>query len=351
MRQMQDYKCPSCGGHMDFDGKTQKMKCPFCGSEMAVSEMEKKTEEEMVHPESTWREGETDGMRIYVCASCGGEIVAEKSTGASRCPYCDNPVVMKGQFSGDLRPDGIIPFKVDKKAAKEAYKNHLTGKIFLPSVFKTENHIDEIQGVYVPFWLFDLSICGEITFEAENRRTWRQGDTEYTETEIFEVTRSGEMGFAGIPEDASSKMDDTLMEAVEPFDAAEAVAFQNAYLSGYMAERYDVTAKERIDRATKRAAESLKARFRESVTGYDAVREEGENVERQEAAFRYVLYPVWILNTSWRNRKYVFAMNGQTGHLVGDLPCDKALMRKYVIIRGTLLGVLLYAAMAVYALI
>jgi hypothetical protein len=47
------------------------------------------------------------------------------------------------------------------------------------------------------------------------------------------------------------------------------------------------------------------------------------NIKLANGVAKYALYPVWILNTSWDGLKYVFAMNGQTGKLVGNLPMDK----------------------------
>ena len=38
---------------------------------------------------------------------------------------------------------------------------------------------------------------------------------------------------------------------------------------------------------------------------------------------RLPLLPVWMLHTKWQGKDYLFAMNGQTGKLVGDLPVDK----------------------------
>lgn len=103
---------------------------------------------------SIWQEGEEQGLSTYHCESCGGEIVADENTAASVCPFCGNPVVMTGKLSGALRPDLIIPFKLDKQAAKAGLMKHLEGKKLLPKIFKDQNHIDEIRGIYVPFWLF-----------------------------------------------------------------------------------------------------------------------------------------------------------------------------------------------------
>ena len=175
MADIREYKCPACGGAMEFDSKTQKMKCPYCDTVADLSDFEETQSEKTASKEGA-EQGETQeaaeegAMMLYVCESCGGEILADKTTGATSCPYCGNKVVMKGQFDGALRPDYIIPFKKDKKQAKEAYRKHLEGKKFLPGVFKQQNHIDEIKGVYVPFWIFDLKAKADFSYHAEKTR-------------------------------------------------------------------------------------------------------------------------------------------------------------------------------------
>ena len=348
MADLKEYKCPACGGAMEFDVKSQQLKCPYCDTVVDLKEYEEAVAEEADDKkventtdketgeswtsagDGQWNEGEADNIKVYTCKSCGGEIIADDTTGATVCPYCGNKVLMQNEFKGDRRPDFVIPFKFDKKQAKQAYKDHLKNKTFLPKVFKSENHIDEIRGIYVPFWLFDVNANGNAVYKAEKTRIWTNGNTEYTEHKYYEVHRGGSMAFKCIPEDGSEKMDDTLMESVEPFEFEEAVPFSTAYLAGYMADRYDVKAEDRIDRARERVNASMQEQFRSTVHGYDVVTCSSCNVDAVDANYKYALYPVWILNTNWEGEKYVFAMNGQTGKLVGDLPSDKGLFFSYI---------------------
>lgn len=276
-----------------------------------------------------WQEGETDGLRSYVCKSCGGEIVGDANTAATACPFCGNPVVMMGQFSGALKPDLVIPFKLDKKAAKAGLMKYLTGKRLLPKIFKDQNHIDEIKGVYVPFWLFDTDVDAQVRYRATKVHTWSDSDYDYTETSHFLVHRGGSVGFEHVPVDGSSKMADDLMESIEPYNISDAVHFQTAYLAGYVADKYDVTAEESIDRANQRVKRSTEEVFAETVEGYTTVTPENTSVQFHGGKARYALYPVWLLNTSWNGNQYTFAMNGQTGKFVGDLPVDKAAAKRW----------------------
>ncbi len=334
MSVLQEYKCLNCGGAMEFDSATQKMKCPYCGTEIDVESLKsyddalKNDAPDKMEWDSTagtqWQEGEADGLRTYVCKSCGGEIVGDETTAATECPYCGNPVVMMGQFSGSLKPDIIIPFKLDKKAAKAGLMKHLSGKRLLPKIFKDENHIDEIKGIYVPFWLFETDADARIRYKATRVRTWSDSNYRYTETSHYSVHRGGKIGFENVPVDGSEKMPDDLMESIEPFDLSEAKDFQTAYLSGYLADKYDVTAEQSVLRANERIKKSTEEAFAKTVVGYNSVIPESSNVNLYGGKAKYALYPVWILNTTWNGEKYTFAMNGQTGKFIGNLPVDKA---------------------------
>ena len=326
-----EYKCPACGGKLEFDSASQQMKCPFCDTQVDVAALQQQEQatqgESSMEWESTaggaWEAGETDGMKVYVCKSCGGEIVGDDTTGATECPFCGNPVVMAGAFSGALKPDLVIPFKLDKKAAKAALTGHLKGKVLLPKVFKDQNHIDEIKGLYVPFWLFDAGVNASIHYKGTKTRHWSDSEYNYTETSYFDIHRGGGIAFDGVPVDGSTKMDDTLMESIEPFDLSQAVPFQSAYLSGYLADKYDVTEGESVSRANERIKQSTEDAFRKTVTGFTTVTTEHSSVQLYNGKAKYALYPVWLLNTTWQGKKFTFAMNGQTGKFVGDLPMDK----------------------------
>lgn len=201
MGELQEYKCPCCGGGIRFDSKAQKLKCPYCDTEFEIETLqqydttlkeEKQDDMQWDKAEgSIWQEGEEQGLSTYHCESCGGEIVADENTAASVCPFCGNPVVMTGKLSGALRPDLIIPFKLDKQAAKAGLMKHLEGKKLLPKIFKDQNHIDEIRGIYVPFWLFDTEADANIRYRGTRTRFWSDSRYDYTETSFYLINRGG----------------------------------------------------------------------------------------------------------------------------------------------------------------
>ena len=354
MAALQEYKCPCCGGAIEFDSSIQKMKCPYCDTEFEMETLaayddvlQSEQADDLqwkLGAQNEWSDAETAGLRSYVCKSCGGEIVGDETLAATACPFCDNPIVMMGQFAGGLKPDYVIPFKKNKEAAIAALKKHYGGKRLLPKVFSKENHIEEVKGVYVPFWLFDAEADAQIRYKAKNVRTWSDDRYRYAETSHFLLTRSGSLAFEHIPVDGSTKIDDKLMEAIEPFDFSKAVDFQTAYLAGYLADRYDVDAEQSVERANERIKTSTERAFSKTVESYDFTDVESSSIQLQKGQAHYVLYPVWLLNTRWKDKTYTFAMNGQTGKLVGDLPLDKSAARRW---RWGLTAVLTAAIFAV----
>lgn len=339
MPELLEYKCPCCGGGITFNSASQKMKCPYCDTEFALETLQHYDAE--LHSDASgdmewtpadtqdWTSAEDDGLRVYICQSCGGEVVAPETTAASSCPFCGNPVVMKGNLSGALRPDLVIPFKLDKEAAKASLASFYKGKKLLPRVFSRENHIDEIKGIYVPFWLFSCEADADIRYKATRTRAWSDWRYNYVETSHYLVTRSGSLAFDMVPVDGSSSIDNDIMESIEPFDLSEAVDFQTAYLSGFFADKYDVTSEECIPRANERVKASTESAFMSTVSGYATVMPEESHVSCRQGKVKYGLLPVWLLTTNWNGQKYLFAMNGQTGKFIGDLPVDKGAVWKY----------------------
>ncbi|MBQ5823584.1 MAG: hypothetical protein IIW48_02115 [Clostridia bacterium] len=331
MSAITEQKCPHCGGAVEFNVGAQKLKCPYCDAEFDIAAIQQaedfaaNTVEQINWNSqgSQWGAGETDGMSVYACKSCGGEIVADSTTGATSCPYCGNQVVMQGQFSGALKPDLVIPFKLDKKAAKEALKKHFMGKKFVPKAFLAENKLDEVKGVYVPHWLFSCDAVVNATYQAEKYKHWSDSKNEYTETTAYNVYRSGSIGFDNVPVDGSTKMPDDLMESIEPFNLNEAVPFNTAYLAGYLADKYDVDVNQSMGRANERIQASALDAFEDTVEGYNAVTPMQAAMQVANGSYKYALYPVWILNVKWKGQNHTFAMNGQTGKFVGNIPTEE----------------------------
>ncbi|MBR0160621.1 MAG: hypothetical protein IJQ02_04980 [Oscillospiraceae bacterium] len=335
-------QCPSCTGPLRYDGESGKLQCDYCGSSFTTAEIEKlyqaKLEEaeqaavaavateaaeadqtEWESPDELW-DGEKDGMKLYNCPSCGADLICEATMAATSCPFCGNPTVVPGQFHGVLKPDYILPFKITREQALSSLKQYYQGKRLLPKRFSEQNHLEEIKGVYVPFWLFDSRAVADVSYRGTRVSVMMHGNEEITTTEYYDIRRAGTVAFARIPADGSKKMPDDLMDSIEPFDYTELKAFSTAYMPGFLADIYDVDDKESFSRVERRGVNTTEDIIDSSVSGYSTLTPTRKEIHLQKERTAYALLPVWMLSTQWDGKNFIFAMNGQTGKLIGDLP-------------------------------
>lgn len=328
-----EYKCPCCGAGLKFSGTEQKLSCEYCDNtfELETVQEYKDAQDKTFSEDITWDEQQTGElsseeqslMCSYICNSCGGEIITDGTTAATFCPYCENPAVLPGNVSGGLRPDAVIPFKTTKEDAQKAFLKLCQGKRLLPKDFTSKNRLEKITGMYVPFWLYECSGDVDGQYKATRVKRWSDSNYNYTKTDHYMLTRAANADFIGIPMDGSSKMDNTIMESIEPFDMKESVDFNTAYLSGFLADKYDVEAKDGEERIRQRVSETLDDMMKPSFSGYASVIPSSRQLHVQHSKAKYVLLPVWMLHTKYQDKTYVFAMNGQTGKMTGTLPIDK----------------------------
>lgn len=336
----QNYRCSNCGGELGWDAAAGKWKCRFCDAEFELSDMEQsgKTEyheENFEKGKSASELGYTEStddtmvdpadLKVYKCRYCGAEVITDKNTAATFCVYCNNPIVVEEQLAEGFRPKYVLPFAQTKKEVKEKYLEFIK-KPFTPDSFLTDEHIEKIKGVYIPFWLYDAQASGHLELECERTRTRRSGNTEITEHEIYQVVRGGGMAFEHIPVDASSRTENALMDSIEPFDLSKLKKFEMPYLAGFLAERYDEDDRTCYNRAKTRIAGTLENKLNSLVTGYQSRNVKQKEIKVNRCAAEYALLPVWLLYTQYEGKTYTFAMNGESGVMCGDIPVDRKKM-------------------------
>lgn len=324
-----EYKCPCCGASLPFDEKSQNMTCEYCDNTFDIETVKlynaKEAENEfsqLTVNTSSW--SEDPHLKTYTCQSCGGELITDENTAATFCPYCNNSVIISGRLSGGLCPDAVIPFNTSKEDAMHAFQKLCKGKPLLPKGYATTNRIEKITGIYVPFWLYDCASIYTARYRATRVQHWMDAHYTYTKTDHYLLTRATSADFSNIPMDASSKFGDATMESIEPFDFSNMVDFDTAYLSGFFADKYDVPADAGTNRIRQRVNATMDSLTRQSTVGYATVLPASQHLQLERNQAKYVLLPVWLLNTVYNGQTYMFAMNGQTGKMTGTFPiCNK----------------------------
>lgn len=318
-----NYKCPNCGGAMEFDADSQMLKCQFCDTTLPIdSELESQVEASTESEKEP--EPEYDDYHGYKCPSCGAEIVTDDNTTATFCSFCGNPTMMEDRMSGVRRPSRLIPFVLDKQAAIANFKEWTKKGLLTPSEFRKKATIEKLTGMYVPFWLYDYDADVSMTARATRTRHERRGNKEIIYTDHFLVNRRVFVSYDKLPADASEKMDDDLMDTLEPFEYDKLKDFNMGYMSGYYAEKYDYTSQDMKERIEKRVKEYGDDAARSTILGYETVMPIATNYRLKCSNTEYVMMPVWMLNYKWKGERQTVAINGETGKRAGKLPSSGA---------------------------
>ena len=333
MEKVLDEKCLSCGASIKYNPKKKKFICEYCHSEFDLEDLEK-NKKKISKENKLDREFSTmEDMEGYQCKNCGAEIVSLENISSTTCLYCKSSAIIKNRLSGVYKPDSIIPFKYKKEDAIKAFEDICKGRLLIPKGFKDINNIQDMEGLYVPFWLYSCKNNASLNCDGTKVMTWMDSKYVYTKTSYYKVIREGDLTFESVPNDAATRFDDTIMNAIEPFDYQELVNFNPSYLAGFLSEKYDVESAEAYKNAKVRIENDSVSYLKKEMTGYNTLieKEKSNNIEVKNT--KYVFLPVFVLNIKYNNKIYHFAMNGQTKKLVGEIPVDKG--KLFLLIIGT----------------
>lgn len=317
-----DHKCPSCGAMIQFSPKEQKWVCDYCGNRFTLKELQKyknASSKEANSVTSNTKPTLGEEADLYRCKSCGAEIVALENTTATFCVYCGNTAILKEKIQNSMIPNLIIPFQKVKEDAVTAFVQLVKHKPLVPKSFKSKNNIEKIMGIYIPFWAYDFKVSGSAKFHCTDIHTWSDLKNTYTKTDQFSVVCEGKMEYDKVLADGSSRFPDDLMDSLEPFDYKDLTDYNHAFLSGFLSEKYDVLEDEAEKRAKTRTSNTSVALLRENIRHQTSTLVDNQ-LSIQKEKYSYILLPVFMVNIKYRDKTYTFAMNGQTGKIVGDLP-------------------------------
>lgn len=316
-------KCPNCGGDLRFDPESQQYKCEYCLSKFSQGQMDAWLGQRP-GPDPAVPPLGAPAAVLYNCPSCGAEIVTDETTAATFCYYCHNPVVLSGRLQGGYKPDGAIPFAIDREQVIGIFTQWMAKKRYVPKAFFSKQQIETITGVYFPYWTYSCVVDGELEAEARKLRVWDSGSTRYTETSEYLVKRSGQVTVRHVPRNALRKANRQLAQGVFPYDMEALKPFSMGYLSGFQAENRDIGQLDLADEVEQEVRSYAEGQLSQTIGAYDHTRIRSQRAELTNPAWSYVLMPVWTLTykAPGNGRIYYFACNGQNGKVCGELPVD-----------------------------
>lgn len=332
------YKCPDCGADMAYDASSGMLQCESCGRRDSVEQYgkeQKENKEDVIHDYSEFVDQtkhatfEDDAAVQYQCNNCGAILLTSADTTATTCSFCGAPMILGDRLTGKLAPANVIPFQITKQQATDAFKHWCKKGRLTPKGFLSADRIKSITGIYVPFWLYDVNGQADTHADCTRSSFHREGDYDVTVTRHYDVYRKVEANYERIPCDASEKLDDTLMDRLEPYDYTNLTRFEAPYLAGYIAERYNYTDEELFPRAKERATTYVNQYLLNTIHGYDTVTPHHTRVRINKRNATYTLLPVWMICYDYKQSEHMFAMNGQTGKVVGKPPLSKGKIASY----------------------
>ena len=315
--------CPNCGGMLRFDISSQGMKCDSCTSMFDPYAFQYGNSAE----EST----EYD-VTVFKCPQCGGEIYSTDQTAAGFCSYCGSSSVLEGHLTKEKRPELIIPFKKTKEDCKNIFRKFTKRAIFAPSEFRSEGNVDSFRGIYMPYWLYDISQGGHI--DVPTSTSHRRGD--YIIHDHYMCSGELDSAYNGVSYDASSSFADDISNEIAPFNVKDITAFSPSFLSGFYADVADVPASVYEETAVELARESsynyLKKKSPMSKESFEKGKDEVKSmIGTQIDCERSAMFPVWFLTYRHGNRVAYATVNGQSGKVSSDLPIS---IPKYLLCAG-----------------
>ena len=317
------FKCPSCASNLFFAPEVQGMVCRNCGNIYKPTTLEKLGSIgcSIEHDYTGDNEISEDDRKRHeiVCDSCGAALIADENTMSTMCPFCGSPALITRRMTREFKPDYIVPFKIDKKTAESNIKKWLQTRKMTPRGFKTRSRLTKIMPLYVPSWLVDCAVNTDL-YGTGKINTW---DT----PENHPLMAKAKYYVKNVPFDASLNIANKLMEAIEPYDYSEMVKFDNKFLQGFCADKYDQGPFELMERFAKRM-DRISMDLNSSIAAkFDSYDPEPQKTFSwmSEFSVKYCLLPVWFMTVEFEGRTYQFAVNGQTGEASGQAPTSSSL--------------------------
>lgn len=346
------YKCPNCGADMVFDPQSDQLLCQSCGTHTTIEKLsgEKQSgpkgsytyqknaddiklensgfdydfeEDTYTYDDPSNHTFSANEAREYHCKNCGATLLTDANTSATTCSFCGAGVVLGDRLEGSYAPSRVIPFKITKEEAQLAFQKWCKKGLLTPHGFMTADRIKNISGIYIPFWLYDINARGDADATCTRVRTYTRGDYIYTETKYYHIYRKVDLNYNKIPCDASKRMEDSLMDKLEPYQYDSLKNFEMPYLAGYSAEKYDFDHTVLLPRVKQRIDRYTDDFIRSTIQGYTTTVINRKNIDMREKRADYTLLPIWSVFYDYNGKEYVFAMNGQTGKIVGKPPLSK----------------------------
>jgi len=350
-----NFSCPSCGAPQKFSPATGKLTCEFCNTQTSIDiSTDTIHEYDFNEAVSTLTTQKTQVITKNVhCKKCGGSFTLTPYSFSSNCPYCGTPAII--DFIQDITPKSLIPFTLTHTKAQTLFKKWVGSRWFAPNAFKKYLDGDNtLVGYYLPYWTYDSDtvsayngLRGDTYYVTVTRtvvQNGRQRQVQVQEPRINWTPVSGVVyvSFDDVTIGASKTISRAILDSLEPWNTASLVPFDEQYLSGFEAQEYTIGLDNGFEFAKAKMAGKIKQNIRYDIGG-DQQQIHSIQTQHKDVTYKNVLFPVWTASFKWNNKEYNYAINAQTGKIVGERPYS------YMKIIFAVLTVMLVVGGVIYA--
>jgi DNA-directed RNA polymerase subunit RPC12/RpoP len=331
------FRCPGCGADLLFAPEGGNLTCPYCGRQESIEPpagaVEERSFEQYLQLHADRVSALAEGALEVACQTCGATVTFTPPMVAGECDFCGSPLVAQPRSADPvLAPEGVLPFRVTQDAAADAVRQWLASLWFAPNALKKLAAHEGVGGVYIPFWTYDAYASsryegqrGEHYYTTEHYTERDAQGNEVQRTRQVQHTRwhpvegTVERWFDDIIIPATKSLSPERLKALEPWDLDELTGYEPAYLSGYKAQRYQVTLAEGFDLAKAAAAPVIESDVRADIGG-DEQRVSQVATNYSAVTFKHLLLPVYVGAYRFRDKVYQVVLNGRTGEVQGERP-------------------------------
>ncbi|GAB3228566.1 hypothetical protein GCM10027447_20850 [Glycomyces halotolerans] len=317
----QTYPCTSCGAQLEFSPGASALTCPYCGTEQHI-ELERRRVVEREWAALAAKPRRTRDQvapNLFVCTQCGAHT--ESDAWSDVCQFCAAPVVVD-EFNPDLvPPEGVLPFQIDRAAARQALRDWVRSRWFAPNRFKHVDEAESLKSTYLPHWTWDA--------ETESRYTGQRGVHYYVtdsngnrqrRTRWSPVRGRVERSFDDVVVPATTHVSHRWLDDLSgDWPTGQALAYQPEFLAGHHSQRYDIEPETGLSMAKQKMEAQIHRDVRRDIGG-DEQRVHSIDTTYSNLRYKLLLLPVWLVVYLFANRSWQVLVSGQTGRVTGERP-------------------------------
>ena len=340
------YKCPTCGSEMQYDGQKHALVCLSCNS---VHELEESIRDKDMG-EKPYTDPEYENIPAWGeqlvnvrCKSCGGVGKYDVLMLADFCPFCGSGNIM----SETEVPDGVIPFNIAEDVAHNNLVAWIKKRKFAPNKLKKQFRMGVMSATFVPFWTFDADVATKYSAHVGKDYTTRdsKGNTS-THTRWWTERGEWSQSFDNLPVYASTRTAEKLAGNVS-FDQDALMPFHENLLVGHKAEKPSIGRKRGFELAREKMQQLIVSAIKSFYTGQPGI-DHCDSVSTDpiysNVKYKQLVAPIWMSEFEYHGKRYQALINAQTGAVNGKYPLSWIKIGLLILVVAAIIALIAYLA-------